>query len=1066
MLASVIGIVNPGTAASAILGILVCFAFCHVFEKRPFKENDDNELSVVLAWSLTLFFLSAICIKADLTNDSGDEQELFGIALTVILATGPALIVLQTAKAILEHFVSKMNKKRKDEMDESEHDEKVNTLRTRRRQAPIGLYKTMNKNRGSITVHQDGDQDDDYDLEGGVSNARLPPKRIVETRNGEVSLEDLPASVAKMWDDELNKDPKKAKRLQDMRANMNNGRDRRPSTQFKRKDVGAKPKRRKSAAKKVQGAVRQARSPVDDATEIGDFQAQLDGASFDFAGTTPVARRQSFTEADLDQALLPSAEKVSLRQRLSVRKSASKTNDAEENDLIGDFEASLALHTASSPKHTLDEVAFEDSMNRRDGVVLKGSSHDTDGNLDTSIVLGMKKKSLWERISVPKGTFKDSMSDAEVANDLSMTTSGQETKMESEALSCEVTAPLPVATQVGSDAPDDEEDSVCESGTVADFLASVKFGAFWRDFEKRGYRTFSDFVDSSRISDADLKDMGMGKAKTQLFRRILKNGAAQSYLKTIVVTIGSSFTDAEVKDKFHSVLQLHAVDALNPKLFQELMKALLSEKEYEFDMPSDKDMVWAFEVVDVDQSGFIDEDEVAIIYRVTRAGQLNGKSISNQKENFKELLVAMGLPKRPEPTRKSLALVEEKQVRCAERQDLHDFLVAYKLEGFELALVAQGLSNVVSLDDKALATDEALAACGLSALEMRKLRIFIAKFKMGRPAAFVVHKSKVAAGDDSDELPARSLSIGDTVTLNEVHADLPEGTKGKVVQLHHSNGDAECIFDTVIGPMNVTCKITQLTRVEQPTLTFEKQYRVKYAATLNAKGLDGLTNEAFRELAKDLLMNYEGVADLDLPQDKELDAVFSVAVPNKGRLLDMNKFLALMQVIAQYDTSNIHKVSVFSNKKVQFKKMYEASLTAHILRAHQGAASKLVKWRRRSITLKANNELEDMRSYLERCKLETVVGSLAAHGINSMAALLDPEQSSDEALLACMSKLELRRLRVFMANNAAVPASPTAETSPASSCRGSESLSETPPAKPRRSATATLFKAVPRGSDM
>jgi hypothetical protein len=56
LLASVIGLVNPGTAASATLGILVCFGFCHVFEKRPFKYDDDNDLGVVLAWSLTLFF--------------------------------------------------------------------------------------------------------------------------------------------------------------------------------------------------------------------------------------------------------------------------------------------------------------------------------------------------------------------------------------------------------------------------------------------------------------------------------------------------------------------------------------------------------------------------------------------------------------------------------------------------------------------------------------------------------------------------------------------------------------------------------------------------------------------------------------------------------------------------------------------------------------------------------------------------------------------------------------------------------------------------------------------------
>jgi len=1094
MLASVIGIVNPGTAASAILGILVCFMFCHVFEKRPFKENDDNELSVVLAWSLTLFFLSAICIKADLAEDSGEEQRLFGIALTVILATGPALIVLQTAKAVLEHFVSKTKKNRTDDMDESEHEEKVNTLKTRRRQAPIGLYKTMNKTRGSISVYQN-DEDDDHDLEGGFSNARLPPKRLVESRSGEVSLEDLPESVAKMWDIELNKDPKKAQRLQDMRANMSKGGDRRPSTQFKRKDAGTKPKRRKSAVKKAQEAEQKMRSRAGDSTEIG-FDALIGANSFDFADATPIVRRQSFTEAGLDQISLPNMEKVSLRQRLSVRNSASRNKTTEPDDCTGDFETSLALHTVSSPRRAVDDPDFEDSMTRTDGVVLKGNSRDPDGtesaeqlksfatNSDMRIVLGMKKKSLWERISVPKETFKDNVSDAELANDFSLT-SGQETKIEGDALSWEATAPLPGTTQtlrnrgatldssesipgfISHNDNDDDEDPVYESGTVPDFLASIKFGVFWRDFEKRGYKTFSAFVDSSRISDDDLKSMGMGKAKTQLLRRLLKNGAAQSYLKAIVVILGASFTDAEVKVKFQAVLQLHAADGLNPSLFEELMNALLSEKAYEFDLPSSNDLLWAFEVVDVDRSGFLDEDEVAVIYKVARSGQLKGKSIADQKENFKELLVAMGLPMRPEPvTSISLVSSEEDQLQGAQKQDLHDFLVKYKLDKYETALVTQGLSTMSSLDDKALATDEALKACGMSALEMRKLRIFIAKFKLDNPAAFVVASIGMAFGDKDEDLPSKSLSVGGSVTLNESNGELPEGTKGKVVQLHHNDGDAECIFETFIGPMRVTCKMTLLTRVEQPGLAFERQFREKFAETLKTKGLDGLTLEAFKELAKDLLQNYEGVADVDLPQDKELDVAFSVAVPSKSNLLNEDKFLALMQVIAQYDTSNIKKLSVFSKKKVHFKKFYETILAANALRAQQGAARKLVKWRRRGSTRKANNELDEMRSYLEQCKLESVVETLTAHGIKNLAALHDPEQASDEALMACLNKLEFRRLRLFMARNSAVPASPTPEAHASSSPGGSKSPALSPSPKPRRSVAAGLFGVVPQGSEL
>jgi hypothetical protein len=260
--------------------------------------------------------------------------------------------------------------------------------------------------------------------------------------------------------------------------------------------------------------------------------------------------------------------------------------------------------------------------------------------------------------------------------------------------------------------------------------------------------------------------------------------------------------------------------------------------------------------------------------------------------------------------------------------------------------------------------------------------------------------------------------------------------------------------------------MTLLTRVEQPGLAFERQFREKYAETLKTKGLDGLTLEAFKELAKDLLQNYEGVADVDLPQDKELDVAFSVAAPSKSKLLNKDKFLALMQVIAQYDTSNMKKSSVFSKKKVHFKNFYETILAANALRAQQGAARKLVKWRRRSLTRKANNELDEMRSYLEQCKLESVVGTLAAHGIKNLAALHDPEQASDEALMACLNKLELRRLRLFMARNSAVPASPISQAHALSSPAGSNSPELSPSPKPRRSVAAGLLGVVPQGSEL
>ena len=100
VLATVIGVLDSESLASPVVGIVVCLGFSHVFEYRPFRKPDDNTLGIILSNSLSLFFLSAIIIKAEENNaDSsigGDlEQQVFGIVLVVILFAGPSVLFIQ-----------------------------------------------------------------------------------------------------------------------------------------------------------------------------------------------------------------------------------------------------------------------------------------------------------------------------------------------------------------------------------------------------------------------------------------------------------------------------------------------------------------------------------------------------------------------------------------------------------------------------------------------------------------------------------------------------------------------------------------------------------------------------------------------------------------------------------------------------------------------------------------------------------------------------------------------------------------------------------------------------------
>ena len=723
MLASVIGIVNPGTAASAILGILVCYCFCHVFEKRPFKEDDDNDLGIVLAWSLTLFFLSAICIKADLTQDSGDEQKLFGIALTVILATGPTLIVLQTLSALVQYFFLRKERSSDDDIEELDQAEKVNTLKFRRRQAPITMYTTMNRTRGSMST--------DMDLEVGSSFARLPPKRLVEDRNADVQLEDLPSSVSKIWAKDLG-DPNQARRLDDMRANMS--RDKRTSRQSRSTDRSYAGNDRKKAleAQRTRWSSLSKSIDLEGDDDMNNGESTLfSGVSLDTGDTTPVVKRKSFTEQDLDAILTTNSEKVSLRQRLAVRKATFNVDDSEEHTLssfktrmaLGDMLLPKRNHTFSpktSPRPKLQDTKEEGEddwgpMSPQNvqgmGVGRNLRFQGDEGNGESLESEAQRKVDFYEEANIKikchamleahnvneldRDLFKEliralleedtaakdlpSDKDLDWAFDVADTDqSGLVDEEEFVALyklasagqvkglsRKSVSAPKKANFKKSFDAaglparlPRRHRASAFamsvdalehRKGTVADFLASIKMDAFWPEFEKRGYTMFSDFMDSNEFSDDILKEMGMGKITIQFFRRLLKHGAVQVYLKANDTTDGNVFSDHEVRAKYQETLLACAADELDVHQLKSFMKSLLKAGAIEGDMPSDQDLEQAFEVADTNKSNAIDENEALAIYKLACSGKVKGLSkanlFSSKKFEFKKSLKASSLPK-------------------------------------------------------------------------------------------------------------------------------------------------------------------------------------------------------------------------------------------------------------------------------------------------------------------------------------------------------------------------------------------------------------------------------------
>ena len=718
MLASVIGIVNPGTAASAILGILVCYCFCHVFEKRPFKDDDDNDLGIVLAWSLTLFFLSAICIKADLTQDSGDEQEIFGAALVVILATGPALIVLQTLSAVVQCLFCRMNRS-KNSLDDSDDDEKVSTLKSRRRQAPIGLYKQMNRMRGSMSA--------DVDLEEGPGIGRQLPRLLVEDRNRGMELEDLPRNVSKIRESKLGNSRREELRLEDMRGVMS--RDRRTSRRSKD---------RISFSGDSKKDLEACRSSFTDFDLDGSISGGYNGISLD-SGYVSCTRRKSFTAEDLEAILIPDVEKLSLRQRVAVRKATFSVNETDTEQMGGNFRTRLALRQMLLPKRNMKhstkmpprprwqakaeeedgedwgpmpssrsrsreiecsisfeeyepEVHYEESLYEESRIKAKYHQmlelHRVD-ELDRALFKELIKILLKEDKSVkslPSDQDLDwvfEVADADQSGLLDedefvalykLASAGhvkgvgkknaskkENFKKSFDAAGLPARLPIPRRASAFARSVDDVTH---KKGTVQDFLASIKMGAFWPEFEKRGHTMFCDFMDSRDFSDDVLQEMGMSKVTIQFFRRLLVHGAVQIYLKANGASDGSVFSDIEVRAIYQEMLKSCAIEELDISQFKDFIKSLLKTSA-RGTMPSDQDLEQAFKVADANNSNAIDEDEALAVYKMACAGKVNGLSkanlFSSKKVDFKKSLKTSGFSKqlKKNPRQKSFRASKE-----------------------------------------------------------------------------------------------------------------------------------------------------------------------------------------------------------------------------------------------------------------------------------------------------------------------------------------------------------------------------------------------------------------------
>jgi hypothetical protein len=112
LLASVIGIASEDSALAPVIGFLICLAFLHLFCKRPFKEEDDSSLGIVLTYALSFIFFSALLIKVDAQPQGDLERRLFGFVLLFLLIMGPGIIIINLFSSVLSNLTKRHRRKK------------------------------------------------------------------------------------------------------------------------------------------------------------------------------------------------------------------------------------------------------------------------------------------------------------------------------------------------------------------------------------------------------------------------------------------------------------------------------------------------------------------------------------------------------------------------------------------------------------------------------------------------------------------------------------------------------------------------------------------------------------------------------------------------------------------------------------------------------------------------------------------------------------------------------------------------------------------------------------------
>lgn len=103
LLASMIGIVSESAGAAPVIGLLITIAFSLVFAYIQPLKKEDTILGIVLSYSLMLLFVAAMMAMMNTSEDSDNDQEVFGGLMIMVLFAGPATpFVEATAGAVLK----------------------------------------------------------------------------------------------------------------------------------------------------------------------------------------------------------------------------------------------------------------------------------------------------------------------------------------------------------------------------------------------------------------------------------------------------------------------------------------------------------------------------------------------------------------------------------------------------------------------------------------------------------------------------------------------------------------------------------------------------------------------------------------------------------------------------------------------------------------------------------------------------------------------------------------------------------------------------------------------------